>query len=152
MADFANIDHDTDKADHVNANHDHNSKPPRTVKKPTWLTDYDTALVKDSNKVFYPTTNQVSYTHLSVQHQAIVIAPDTQAHPSSFEQAAKSQVWSNARNVELQVLERNSTWSITKLPPRKKAIGCKWLFKTKFSSDGTIERHKSRLVIQGCRQ
>lgn len=37
-------------------------------------------------------------------------------------------------------------------PPGKHAIGSKWLYKTKFKADRTIERHKSRLVIQGCSQ
>ena len=33
VAAFANIDHDTDDADYINANHDHNSRTPRTVKR-----------------------------------------------------------------------------------------------------------------------
>jgi len=53
--------------------------------------------------------------------------------------------------VELQAFERNGTWILTELPTGKKSIGCKWLFKTKYRSNGTIERHKARLVIQGCR-
>ena len=55
-------------------------------------------------------------------------------------------------NLELRALERNDTWTITSVPHGKKAIGCKWLDKTKFNSDGTIERYKARLVILGCRQ
>ncbi|GKG46769.1 retrovirus-related pol polyprotein from transposon TNT 1-94, partial [Tanacetum coccineum] len=34
----------------------------------------------------------------------------------------------------------------------KKAIGAHWLFKTKLKADGTEERKKARLVIQGNRQ
>ena len=41
---------------------------------------------------------------------------------------------------------------ITTLPPDKKAIGCKWVLKTKYNPDGSVERHKARLVILGCRQ
>lgn len=38
------------------------------------------------------------------------------------------------------------------MPKGKRAIGCKWLYETKYRSDGSIDRHKARLVIQGCRQ
>lgn len=55
-------------------------------------------------------------------------------------------------NIELEALERNGTWVITELPAGKQAIGCKWLYKTKYKPDGTIDRFKSRLVILGCRQ
>ena len=55
-------------------------------------------------------------------------------------------------NCELDALERNGTWEITVLPPGKHAIGCQWLYKTKYKSDGTIDRFKSRLVILGCKQ
>lgn len=37
-------------------------------------------------------------------------------------------------------------------PPRKQAIGCKWLYKTKYKPDGTIDIFKSRLIILGCKQ
>lgn len=39
-------------------------------------------------------------------------------------------------NIELEALERNGTGSITELPKGKTAIGCKWLFKTKFNQMG----------------
>jgi len=41
--------------------------------------------------------------------------------------------------VEMEALEANKTWSITKLPSEKTPIGCKWVFKLKFSADGKIE-------------
>ncbi|GJZ96584.1 zinc finger, CCHC-type containing protein [Tanacetum coccineum] len=38
------------------------------------------------------------------------------------------------------------------LPPGGKPLGCKWIFKRKLKVDGTIEKFKSRLVIQGFKQ
>ena len=40
---------------------------------------------------------------------------------------------------ELIALEEKKTWSITSLPPGKHAVGSRWIFKTKFKSDGTID-------------
>ncbi|KAM1580091.1 hypothetical protein ACFX13_042544 [Malus domestica] len=50
---------------------------------------------------------------------------------------------------ELQALYENNTWTIVKLPKGKKAVGSRWVYKTKFHSDGTIERNKARLVARG---
>lgn len=33
------------------------------------------------------------------------------------------------------------------MPKGKKAIGLKWVYKTKLKPDGSIERHKARLVV-----
>ena len=55
-------------------------------------------------------------------------------------------------NLELRALEDNHTWIITPLPPGKKVIGCKWIYKTKFHSDGSVAKHKARLVAQGYNQ
>ena len=41
---------------------------------------------------------------------------------------------------------------MTTLPPGKIPIGCKWVYRTKYKSDGTIERHKARLVAKGYTQ
>ena len=48
-------------------------------------------------------------------------------------------------------MEENGTWVLTSLPPGRKAIGCKWLFKTKLHIDGSLDRYKVRLVILGCK-
>uniref|UniRef100_A0A2N9GRD9 Reverse transcriptase Ty1/copia-type domain-containing protein n=1 Tax=Fagus sylvatica TaxID=28930 RepID=A0A2N9GRD9_FAGSY len=49
-------------------------------------------------------------------------------------------------------LEANHTWVLTSLPPGKHPIGCKWVYKLKFKSDGSIERYKARLVAKGYNQ
>ncbi|XP_070662223.1 uncharacterized mitochondrial protein AtMg00820-like [Malus domestica] len=53
---------------------------------------------------------------------------------------------------ELQALHDNRTWSVVKLLEGKKSVGSRWVYKTKFNSDGTIERHKARLVARGFTQ
>ncbi|XP_049935326.1 uncharacterized mitochondrial protein AtMg00810-like [Nymphaea colorata] len=72
--------------------------------------------------------------------------------PSSYAEAVKHQHWQNAMANEIQALEQNSTWSITTLPPNKNPIGCRWVYKIKRRSDGSIERYKARLVAKGYTQ
>lgn len=49
---------------------------------------------------------------------------------------------------ELQALEANNTWSLPPLCISKHTIGCKWVYKVKYKSDGTLEKYKARLVAK----
>nr|GFA09759.1 retrovirus-related Pol polyprotein from transposon TNT 1-94 [Tanacetum cinerariifolium]GFA16338.1 retrovirus-related Pol polyprotein from transposon TNT 1-94 [Tanacetum cinerariifolium] len=55
-------------------------------------------------------------------------------------------------DIKLEELERNQTWTTEELPSNKKAIGCKWVYKIKYKSDGTIEIFKAQLIILGNHQ
>ena len=72
--------------------------------------------------------------------------------PAAFQEAIQDPKWYEAINLELRALEANGTWVLTDLPPGSKAIGCKWIFKTKFHSDGTLDKYRARFVVQGYRQ
>nr|GEW34166.1 hypothetical protein [Tanacetum cinerariifolium] len=72
--------------------------------------------------------------------------------PQSYTQAIKDFRWIDAMSKELQALEANNTWSLTTLPQGKIPIACKWVFKIKCNSDGSIERLKAILVAKGCTQ
>ena len=47
---------------------------------------------------------------------------------------------------------KNETLKLVPLPKGKNVIGCKWVYKTKFKSDGAIEKFKARLVAKGFNQ
>uniref|UniRef100_A0A2A4JA71 Integrase catalytic domain-containing protein n=1 Tax=Heliothis virescens TaxID=7102 RepID=A0A2A4JA71_HELVI len=75
--------------------------------------------------------------------------------PDSVKEALSSdnaENWKNAMDEEFQSLIRNNTWILTDLPPGKKALPCKWIFKTKTDETGAVNRHKARLVIKGYTQ
>ena len=55
-------------------------------------------------------------------------------------------------DVEFQALQRQQTWSLVPTPPHVNLVGCKWVFKLKLNSDGTISRYKARLVAKGFHQ
>jgi hypothetical protein len=76
----------------------------------------------------------------------------TISEPSSYEEAMKNENWTNAVKTELSALMNTNTWSLVTLPPHKKAIGCKWVFKLKLHADGSVERYKARLVAKGFTQ
>ena len=50
---------------------------------------------------------------------------------------------------EIDALKNNDTCIEVYLPPGKRAISSKWVFKVKLKADGSLERYKVRLVIKG---
>nr|GEX46411.1 hypothetical protein [Tanacetum cinerariifolium] len=68
--------------------------------------------------------------------------------PTNAKSAINNEVWRRAMQEEFDAIERNETWKLAHLPQGKKAISLKWIFKTKFNSDGTIQKHKARLVAR----
>ncbi|KAG8489058.1 hypothetical protein CXB51_017051 [Gossypium anomalum] len=79
-------------------------------------------------------------------------ADNIDLEPSSVEEALAHPAWRSAVQAEYDALIANSTWELCSLPPGRKAIGCKWLFKIKKNPDGTINHRKARLVAKGCSQ
>jgi hypothetical protein len=53
---------------------------------------------------------------------------------------------------KLMMIEKNETWMLVDRPVHKKVIDVKWIFKTKLNADGSINKHKARLVVKGYSQ
>jgi len=53
---------------------------------------------------------------------------------------------------ELSALQLNQTWILTPLPAGQKPIGCKWVYKIKYNSDGSVDKYKTRLIAKGYTQ
>ena len=66
-----------------------------------------------------------------------------------FHGAVKDLKCKKAMAKEIEALEDNKTWSFGELPPGKKPINCKWVFKVKYIFGGSIERYKVPSSIRG---
>ena len=72
--------------------------------------------------------------------------------PLTLSQATKRpdwDKWEEAIQSELKSLEAFDTFDVVTLPPSKKPVGCKYVFKIKYKPDGSIDKYKVRLVAQG---
>ena len=76
--------------------------------------------------------------------------------PGTFEEASEESKWNKAMNEEIGAIKKNDTWELTDLPEGQKAIGVKWVYKTKTKTktnqDGEVEKYKARLVAKGYKQ
>lgn len=105
-----------------------------------------------SSGTFHPLAHYIDNTKFSTGHRALLANISAGIEPSSFKEAMQHEGWRQAMTTEIQALENNGTWEMCSLPPGKKALGCKWVYKIKFHAAGTVERLKARLVILGNHQ
>ncbi|GJZ50793.1 zinc finger, CCHC-type containing protein [Tanacetum coccineum] len=73
----------------------------------------------------------------------------TEEEPRNYKEASTDKKWIEAMEIELDSINKNNTWTLTTLPPDQKAIGLKWVFKTKRDAKGNIIKYKARLVAKG---
>lgn len=84
-----------------------------------------------------------------------VMASDIKTEFKTLREAFNSEYggyFSDAAHKEFNNLLKYRTWVLQKLPSDRKAIGCRMIFKVKSKDDGTVDRFKARLVVQGFSQ
>ena len=152
--------------DNQNHNNLHNPALPlrkstRLTTRPSYLKDYHIDLPSSSSSsnivhkqstTPYPLCSVLSYDNCTDIYKNFCLSVSSITEPTSFSQACKHDCWKIAMKNELDALNSTHTWSIVDLPPNKTPIGCKWVYKVKHNSDGTIERYKARLVAKGYTQ
>ena len=73
----------------------------------------------------------------------------TFGEPQNLDEALENRNWKEAMDAEYMALMKNKTWHL--VPPQKgrNIIDCKWVYKIKRKSDGSLDRYKARLVAKG---
>jgi len=94
----------------------------------------------------------VTCKNFSPSHQCFLAAIMKVDEPKFYHEAVKDVKWREAMTEEIEALAKAGTWEIVDLPPGKNPIGCKWVYRVKYNSDGSVQRYKARLVIRGDHQ
>ena len=69
-----------------------------------------------------------------------------ESDPQTYEEAAGDPRWKTAMKEEFSSLQKSNTWELVDLPPGRKLVQCKWVYKTKFAADGSALKYKARLL------
>jgi hypothetical protein len=92
-------------------------------------------------------------TRSQFQRASSLLAQVSETHdPETFAEASGHPDWDTTMNEEYRSLMENDTWDLVPLPKGRKLVRCKWVYRTKYASDGSVERHKARLVAKGFSQ
>ena len=57
--------------------------------------------------------------------------------PQTYEEVAGDPIWQASMNEEFNSLQKSNTWEPVDLPPGRKLVQCKLVYKTKFAADGS---------------
>nr|GFB97911.1 ribonuclease H-like domain, reverse transcriptase, RNA-dependent DNA polymerase [Tanacetum cinerariifolium] len=112
----------------------------------------DDVFTDNENEETPSPTNSPPNTPLTISHsdtseyKRLILVED---ELRNFKEASKDEKWIEAMQVEIDSINKNNTWKLTTLPKDHKAIGLKWVFKTKKDANGEILKHKARLVAKG---
>ncbi|GJR90306.1 zinc finger, CCHC-type containing protein [Tanacetum coccineum] len=121
---------------------------PNTSTQSYYQSDHDSIQIIDSPSHFdhTPLRGFRTLKDLYENTEELLLVED---EPKNYKEASSDQKWIEAMKVELDSINRNNTWKLTTLPKGHKAIGLKWVFKTKRDANGNIIKHKARLVAKG---
>lgn len=96
-----------------------------------------------------PTHSMITRGKSGIFKPKVYIVDYTQHESCNVKEALKHHHWKKAMDDEYNALMRNKTWNLVPKPFDKKIVGCKWVFKIKRNSDGSIMRYKAHLVAKG---
>jgi hypothetical protein len=74
------------------------------------------------------------------------------SEPTSYRDTILHSEWQHAMAEEIVALERTSMWDLVSCLSCVCPITCKWIYKVKTRSDGSLERYKTRIVARGFQQ
>ncbi|XP_031278221.1 uncharacterized protein LOC116136687 [Pistacia vera] len=71
------------------------------------------------------------------------------SEPSSAREALASDHWKEAMQLEYDTLEKNNTWIMVPFSSDMHIVGNKWVFRTQYHADGSLQKYKAKLVAKG---
>lgn len=159
-----NVDHDERTPD--NDNQAKNSSQTNEEDDIFWDLENEPDITDDEAEEPEPTNECSTNKHRQLRDRSSLRAPKkyddyavyvltSSQEPETYKKAMTSdqrEMWKEAMDREMESLKENDTWELVDLPPGRKAIPNKWVYKIKTNADGSVHKFKARLVIKGFSQ
>ena len=84
-----------------------------------------------------------------VKPKAYLSTDSQHQDPCTMAEALSKPLWKQAMDAEYEAILKNNTWDMVPPPSGHTIIQCKWVFRSKFKADGTLDKYKDRLVAKG---
>jgi hypothetical protein len=111
--------------------------------------DADSFVLNPDEQLIY-LDEETNEWHISTAYRAT--AGDTPLTYHDIFNSKDKLKWVKATETEIKQIRAHKTWKLVPLPPGRKAIKCKWVFKIKRDTDGNITKYKARLCACGYSQ
>ena len=88
----------------------------------------------------------------NVPDEDVLVFLTTSGDPATFREAVKSHerdAWISAMRTELDSMARNNVWTLVQRPKDIPTITGKWVYRTKRTPTGNIDKYKARYVARG---
>ncbi len=109
----------------------------QTLSKPALYPDVDSTSTK--GKIQKPMANLATIRFEPTTYEEAINCPD-------------ADKWMQAMKNELASHKEHGTWILVDKPAKASPLKCRWVFKIKSKTDGTIDCYKARLVCKGFKQ
>ncbi|KAH0638936.1 hypothetical protein KY285_035522 [Solanum tuberosum] len=110
-------------------------------------------ITRSKNNIHKPANKLCLSTQIT--NKSPLVHPSTSSHkpePKNISQALKNLDWKSAMMEEYNALKQQGTWTLVPRFESQNLNGCKWIFRVKQNSDGTLNKYKARLVSEGFTQ
>ncbi|CAB0002804.1 unnamed protein product, partial [Nesidiocoris tenuis] len=111
------------------------------------LSNFENVDLRRSSRLWKKKFGNLEHTSYLVHQSCDEEEPATYKEAIGGDNAAK---WDRAMEEERNSLVKNNTYEVVDLPPGKKTLSMKWVYKIK-ETEGD-RRYKARLVVRGCAQ
>ncbi|KAH9651886.1 retrovirus-related pol polyprotein from transposon RE1 [Citrus sinensis] len=126
--------------------------PSSSAQMPLSHSSTPTPVPNTQTKTIVSTHHMITRAKAGIFKPKAFVTSHNSLKPNTPSEALSDPNWKAAMQAEYDALIKNKTWSLVPMCSDFKVVGCKWVFRTKYNTDGSISKHKARLVAKGFHQ